>query len=183
MHRSCFRRSQSAPLLFSLKPLNPAADAVVNDPDNASLLSKLQDGRRVLGIRVNMRSKCPYVLVTIGSGDADILVKRPNIAPIQCSFSANWDTGVTMLRDTSIDSSTETFGACYAVWRWSSPPTCGCIMGSRRRGAVEFEIVWHDYAEEAMARVIANKPKERIKEQRWRPQVTLARPERASASY
>ncbi|EAS37056.3 serine/threonine protein kinase [Coccidioides immitis RS] len=77
-----------------------------------------------------------------------------------------------MLRDTSIDSSTETFGAHAMPFGDGRHRllvvACGFNssfrMGSRRRGAVEFEMVWHDYVEEAMARVIANKPRERIKE-------------------
>lgn len=151
--------------LFSLKPLNAAAAAVLAHPDNAHLLSELPNGSTVLDIGFNLYSKYPGALATLGSGHADILVKGNDIAPIQCTFEVNWDTGVVMLRDNSIDKSTQTFGSDAIAFQDGRPRRIVMVnginsrftMGGTGHGSVQFELEWHGYAEETMAKIIARR--------------------------
>ncbi|KAI1941274.1 hypothetical protein LOZ66_001788 [Ophidiomyces ophidiicola] len=73
-------------------------------------MSMLPNGGAVLNIGFENYSKNSNTLATFGSDNADILVERRDIFPTQCSFKVNWDTGVIMLRDHSVDQSTHVFG-------------------------------------------------------------------------
>ncbi|KAI1962425.1 hypothetical protein LOZ58_002767 [Ophidiomyces ophidiicola] len=72
-------------------------------------MSMLPNGGAVLNIGFENYSKNSNTLATFGSDNADILVERRDISPTQCSFKVNWDTGVIMLRDHSVDQSTHVF--------------------------------------------------------------------------
>ncbi|WEW61729.1 hypothetical protein PRK78_007223 [Emydomyces testavorans] len=163
------RRGRHPLALFSLRPLNDAAVAVLAHPANIHLVSILRNGQTVLDIGFNTRSKYPRALATLGSGDADILVKGPGIAPVQCSFEIKWSTGVIMLRDSSIDHSTQVFGPDAMPFQNGRPRRVLVIkglnsmlgMGSERHGAVRFELIWHDDAEQTMAKTRALRPKDK----------------------
>lgn len=149
--------------LFSLKPLNTPADTVLAHPVNSKLLSELPDGSTVLDVGFNIHSKYPGALATLGSDHADILVKGSDIAPIQCTFEVNWDTGFVLLRDNSIDKTTQFFGPDAIPFQDGRPRRIVVVKGINSKfaiggtgaGSMQFELIWHGYAEETMTKIIA----------------------------
>ncbi|KAI1954028.1 hypothetical protein LOZ57_000372 [Ophidiomyces ophidiicola] len=149
--------------LLSIKPLNSAATAVLKSHHNRRLVSMLPNGGAVLNIGFENYSKNSNTLATFGSDNADILVERRDISPTQCSFKVNWDTGVIMLRDHSVDQSTHVFGRDSIPFRSGSSRQIAVIhglnskigLGGEAPGAVQFEMLWHDYAAETIAKVLA----------------------------
>jgi len=104
--------------VFSLIPLNPRAEAVVNHPENQHLVSLVPDTRaRIyeggvlhgLNIGFHIGSRSRYTLATLGR-NGDIVVEGSNIARVQCSFEIHEDTEEILLYDRSTSRSTQTIG-------------------------------------------------------------------------
>nr|POE88358.1 serine/threonine-protein kinase kic1 [Quercus suber] len=83
--------------LFALQPLTKRATHVLQHPDNMAFVGTSTNGRPVLDVG-QVRSRSGFTtLVTLGRGDADILVPFADIAKIQCSFELDPATQFTVL--------------------------------------------------------------------------------------
>lgn len=100
---------------FSLVPMNDRARAILNQPDNAHLVSVFGDREshgilHGLDIGLYIGSKSRYMLATIGRC-GDIIVEGPGISRIHCSFELHEDNKKEiMLQDRSSNKSTQFFG-------------------------------------------------------------------------
>ncbi|KAK2785918.1 hypothetical protein FQN52_008185 [Onygenales sp. PD_12] len=136
--------------LFSLLPLNERANAVVADPSNAHLVSKLKD-ESVLDIGLHIRSKSPNTLATLGRGDVDVYVAGSTLAKIQCSFEIDQGTNTVMLYDRSHSQTTQVFGDDAIPFEHGRTrkivvhPKLNSIigMGGAARNLVLFKLQWH----------------------------------------
>src|SRR5438045_265015 len=104
--------------VFSLIPLNPRAEDVVDHPENQHLVSLVpgtksrnnEEGvQHGLNIGFHIGSKSRYTLATLGR-NGDIIVEGSSIARVQCSFEIHQDTEEIMLYDQSTSRSTQTIG-------------------------------------------------------------------------
>jgi hypothetical protein len=153
-------RPQPHPLaLFSLRPVNERARAVVTDPNHDHFVSTLPDGTLALDIG-HIRSKSCGTLATLGR-DADIYVPGSSIAKLQCSFEVDLDTNVVMLYDRSHAQTTQVYGENATpfepgrlrkvVVQQELNTMIG--MGGVGRNIVLFELEWHHNAAQTMENI------------------------------
>jgi len=144
--------------LFSLKPLNPRAEAVLAHPDNKRLVSQLKSGELALDIgHTRSTSGDNTTIATLGRC-GDIVVEGPSIAKIQCSFEIDLDTNVVMFYDRSHSQTSQVLGQNATPFEYGRPrkivvqEEVNTIigLGGVGRNLVQFELEWHYDAPEAM---------------------------------
>ncbi|KAF2176607.1 kinase-like protein [Zopfia rhizophila CBS 207.26] len=154
-------RLQPHPLaLFSLKPYNERAKAVVAHPINDHFISTLDDGTLALDIG-HIRSKSGDTLALLGRGDTDIFVEGSSIAKVQCSFEIDLHTDVIMLYDRSHGQTTQIYGENATPFEYGRPrkvvvqEKLNTIigMGGEGRDLVQFELEWHQNPVQTMEKV------------------------------
>ncbi|PGH19522.1 serine/threonine protein kinase [Polytolypa hystricis UAMH7299] len=152
--------------LFTLKPLNLAAQDVVNNPDHQQLVSVLEseDKQRVLGLDIGPRvsSMSRQCLAKLGRArDCDIAILGRHISSVQCDFHV-LDNGMVMLRDQSSFGTTQIvpgeddkshptpfeLGRSRQVVVLPGKNTTFKI-GASEDGAM-FELIWHGNAREKL---------------------------------
>ncbi|KAI9163550.1 Calcium/calmodulin-dependent protein kinase I [Paramyrothecium foliicola] len=147
--------------LFSLVPLNPRAERVVEHPANGHLVSTLEDGTRAINIgHVNPIVGGRTTLATMGRM-GDVFITGADIARIQCSFERDSPTNVIMFHDQSNSRSSRVFGDNATPFEPGRPRkvvvnqllNTQIGFGGARQNLLEFELVWHGDAVDTMEKV------------------------------
>lgn len=149
--------------LFTLIPQTDAARAVVNHSANAPFV--LQHGDQLVFDVGHMRAKPDGTLVTLGRGNADIVLDSPSLSRIQCSFVINPDTNVVMLHDLSGRWFTQVSGlplfpfendrTRQVVVSSKLNPVLG--MGGENRDLYKFRLEWHQDLTDTLKEIKARK--------------------------
>lgn len=95
--------------LFYLYPLSTAAEEAVNDPSNKRFRDLDKNGSPRLVVGLHSSKSSPNTLLTMGR-EGDIQLNHAFISRIQCSFEANYSTGLTMFYDRSHSQTCKVFG-------------------------------------------------------------------------
>ena len=140
--------------LFSLIPVNAKADAVVQDVDNAHLVSsswKHNVPSFDIGFHIGSQHSI-NTLVTLGRDDCDICLRPKAIARTQCSFEIDdLDTGIIMFYDRSHKQNTRVSGSSAQLFEKGRSPRKVLVwpgindeisMGGINGETFEFEIEW-----------------------------------------
>lgn len=150
-------RSEPHPLaLFSLKPLNPRAEAVLARNDH--LASRLRRGELVLDVgHAPSRTGDKATLATLGR-NGDIELEGSSIAKTQCSFEIDLETKVVMFYDRSHSQTSKVFGQGAIPFEYGRPRKVVVQenvntmigMGGVGRDLFLFKLVWHHSPAKAM---------------------------------
>ncbi|KMU72587.1 hypothetical protein DIZ76_016964 [Coccidioides immitis] len=154
-------RSEPHPLsVFSLVPLNERSSRALYHPKNQPHVSYLPDywdddhfpgEARGINVGFNINSKRPCTLATIGR-DADIVVSGVNISRVHCSFEIAANAEIFMLRDQSINQSTQFTGLDAIPLEAGRVPRQVVIhptrntefgFGNANADLYQFAILWH----------------------------------------
>lgn len=157
-------RSEPHPLaLFSLRPFNERAVAVLHHESNEHLVSWLKNSRELaLDIgHIRPASGDSATLATLGR-NGDVFVEGSSIAKIQCSFEIDLDTKVVMFHDRSHSQTSQVSGESATPFEYGrlrkvvvqADVNTIIGMGGVGRNLIQFELVWHCLATETPARVI-----------------------------
>lgn len=150
-------RSSHASAFFSLIPLNARSKAVVNDPDNAHLVScgefGLDNGVLKRGLDIGpFINNSPFVLATIGR-DGDIKIPNESISRIHCSFELHpGNREEILLYDRSSSGSTRVFGESVMQFELQLGPRRVVVdsdtnlefgFGGAADNLYHFRLFWH----------------------------------------
>ncbi|KAL6409740.1 Serine/threonine-protein kinase RAD53 [Ilyonectria robusta] len=149
--------------LFTLIPDSDAARAAVHHSANAPFVS--QYGDQLVFDVGHMRAKPDGTLVTLGRGNADIVLDSPSLSRIQCSFVINPDTNVVMLHDLSGQWSTQVFGLPLFPFENDRTrqvvvsPTLNPVlgMGGEKRDLYKFQLEWRQDLTNTLKEIKARK--------------------------